>query len=131
MTGFADTNFKYFDANRQNISADKLFNRSKGAIIAQDLLIGPSTQGFAVKAEIYNDKICFKRLSMGGLGKPTGDIFEINGGEIASVQMSNNFLDKSITIVMRSGASLNFSAPKKHLERITQIVNGMINGNPQ
>jgi len=132
MTGFADTNFKYFDANRQNITADKLFNRSKGAIIARDLLIGPlNSQGFAVKAEIYNDKICFKRLSMGGLGKPTADIFEINGGEIASIEMSNKFMDKSITIVMHSGASLNFSVPKKHLERITQIVNGMISGNPR
>jgi hypothetical protein len=126
VTGFADTNFHYSDANGKAVSADKLFKRSTASVAVQDVLMGLNNQGFAVKAEIYNDKICFSRLTGLGLGKPSGDKFEINGSEIASVAMTNTIWDRSITIETYSKAKLKFVAPKKHIERIAQIINSMI-----
>jgi len=130
LTGWADSNFFFIDANGKHVSANKLFNRSLGSVVVQDEILGFNEQGFAVKAEVYNDKIRFARLTKLGFGKPSEDIFEINGSEIASVQMSKTFLDKSITVVTHFGSRLKFEAPKKYLDRIYLTVNGMISGNP-
>jgi hypothetical protein len=129
VTGFADANFQYFDANGKAVPADKLFKRGTASVVAQDLLMGLNNQGFAVKVDIYNDKICFSRLTGLGLGKPSGDKFEINGSEIASVAMNNTIWDKSITIETHSKVKLRFVAPKKLIERIVQIINSMIGQN--
>lgn len=129
VTGFANANFNYVDAYGKTISAEKLFYGAKAAVNAQIALLGLYSQGFGIKIDVYDNKICFTRLSLGGLGKPTNDKFEINGSEIASVEMSNTFLDKSITIVTHSRGKVNFPVPKKHIERIAEILNGMIRQN--
>ena len=129
-SGVGDMNFEYFGADGKRISADKLFNRGTAAVVsnlAYALLSSPLSPnpGFAIKAEIYDNKICFNRLTMLGLGKPSGDRFEIYGSEIASVEMSNK-LHKTITVVTHSSGKLTFLAPKKHIEHIAQIINSMI-----
>jgi hypothetical protein len=122
--GNFNEHFNYFAADGKTISTNKLFNKSTFAVVAQELLMG--NQNFVLKAEIYNDKISFFRLTALGLGKPSGDKFEINGSQIASVEMKNTFWDRSITIITQSREKLKFYAPKKHIERIAQIINNMI-----
>jgi len=103
-TGQFNENFQYFSADGKTISLNILFNRSTATVVTQVLLM--SSQIFALKAEIYNDKISFLRLTALGLGKPSGDKFEINGSQIASVEMENTFLVKSITIITKSKEKL-------------------------
>jgi hypothetical protein len=125
VTGKKGANFLYTDANGKHISADILFNRNKPSVLAQEALFGLNNQGFGIKAEIYDNKICFIRLTALGLGKPTDDKFEINSNEIISVDMSNTISKRTITIVTHSMGKLKFAAPKKQIENIVQVINGL------
>jgi hypothetical protein len=123
-TSFGKINFTYSDANGKRISPNKLFNRSMFSVVMQALFLPIFFNGgFYIRVEFYDNKIRFIRLR--GLGKnPSEDRFEINGAEIALVEMSN-----SITIITQTRGRVKFTAPKKYRERSIQIINAMISQN--
>ena len=121
-----DSNFNLTDAGGKYLTASAVFKKSVASDIIVSALLGPLTAiSFMIQAKVFKDKIFFIRLNL--LAKPTEHQLKIHGTQIASVEMANAFMDKSITINTHSKEKINFTPPKKHRENIFKLLNEMVN----
>jgi hypothetical protein len=123
--------FSSRDVNGKVILADDMFKKPKSATayevagaVLGGVMGGLTASQFGILVQLYKNRICFTRLTP--LLKPTDSRLEINGSAIASTTQADSFMNKSITINLRSGEQYSIEAPKKHRERVVSLLNGMI-----
>lgn len=126
-----NTYFTSRDVNGKIILASEMFKKPTSASVYEvaGAVIGGIAGGltamqWGILVQLYATRIRFTRLSP--LLKPTDYRIELSGAAIASVTQADAFLDKSITIHLRSGEQYVIEAPKKHRERVVSLLNGMI-----